>query len=163
MEMGRVAGAYGVRGWVKVVPGAGASQGLSTAKEWWIGERPYEVAARMQGAAVVAQLSGVNTREAALALQGAGVSVRREALPELEDGHYYHADLLGLEVLNERGESLGTVKRLFTNGAQDVMEVAGAGNDAGQGKLRLLPWVPAVVKEVDLAEGKIRVEWGADW
>jgi ribosomal 30S subunit maturation factor RimM len=53
------------------------------------------------------------------------------------------------------------VKRLFTNGAHDVVEVAGAGREAG--KLRLLPWVPAVVKEVDLAEGRIYVRWGADW
>ena len=51
---------------------------------------------------------------------------------------------------------LGTVKRLFTNGAQDVMEVAGEAT-------RLLPWVPAVVKKVDLAERTIHVEWGADW
>lgn len=161
--MGRVAGAYGVRGWVKVAPGGGASRELAKAKEWWIGERSYEVAARVHGAVVVARLAGVNTREAALSLQGAAVSLGREALAALEDGHYYHADLLGLEVLNERGESLGTVKRLFTNGAQDVMEVAAGASAAGKGRLRLLPWVAAVVKEVDLAEGKIRVEWGADW
>lgn len=144
-----------------MTPGGGARQGLAEAKRWWIGERGYDVVARVHGATVVAQLSGVNTREEALALKGSTVSVPREALAKLEEGHYYHADLLGLEVLNEQDARLGTVKRLFTNGAQDVMEVAGVGKEAG--KLRLLPWVAAVVKEVDLAGGRIYVRWGADW
>ncbi len=155
--MGRVAGSYGLRGWVKVAPGGGVNQALADAKEWWIGDKAYKVVAKVHGATVVAQLSGVHTREEALALKGSKVSVRREALAEPGEGHYYHADLLGLEVVNGQGEVLGVVKRLFTNGAQDVMEVA------GNGKTRLLPWVPAVVTDVDLAEKKVHVDWGADW
>jgi 16S rRNA processing protein RimM len=154
--MGRVAGSYGVRGWVKVAPGGGAAKGLAEAKEWWIGDKAYKVVARVHGSTVVAQLSGVHTREEALALKGSKVSVRREALADPGAGHFYLADLLGLEVVNEQGEVLGTVQRLFSNGAQDVMELSGA-------KERLLPWVPTVVKSVDLAERRIVVEWGADW
>lgn len=154
--MGRVAGNYGVRGSVKVVPGGGAATGLAEAKEWWIGGRPYKVVARLHGATVVAQVEGISTREEALKLKGSTVSVEREALADPGEGHYYHADLIGLEVVNERGERLGTVKRLFTNGAQDVVELSGD-------RERLLPWVPAVVKKVDLANRRIEVEWGADW
>jgi 16S rRNA processing protein RimM len=159
--MGRVAGSYGLRGWVKVAPGGGASQGLADAKEWWIGDKAYRVVAKVHGGSVVAQLSGVHTREEALVLKGSTVSVRREALTDPGEGHYYHADLLGLEVVNGQGEVLGVIKRLFTNGAQDVMEISGVGKDTG--KLRLLPWVAVVVKDVDLAEKRILVEWGADW
>ena len=154
--MGRVAGSYGVRGWVKVAPGGGATRGLVEAKEWWIGDRAYKVVARVHGATVIAQLSGVHTREEALVLKGSKVSVQREQMGDPGEGHYYHADLVGLEVVNEQGEVLGEVKRLFTNGAQDVMELSGK-------KERLIPWVPAVVKKVDLAERRIVVEWGADW
>ena len=155
--MGRVAGSYGVRGWVKVAPGGGVAATLAEARKWWIGERPFEVAeARVHGATVVAKLAGVDTREQALALKGGRVSVERSALPVPEEGHYYLADLVGLEVVNQQGAALGVVKKLFTNGAQDVMEVAGD-------RTRLLPWVPAVVKSVDLAARKILVEWGADW
>jgi 16S rRNA processing protein RimM len=161
IEMGHVAGSYGLRGWVKVAPGGGASQGLADAKEWWIGDKAYKVVAKVHGATVVAQISGVHTREEALALKGSKVSVRRESLAAPGEGHYYHADLLGLEVVNGQGEVLGVVKRLFTNGAQDVMEVSGVGRDAG--KLRLLPWVSVVVKNVDLTEKRILVEWEADW
>jgi 16S rRNA processing protein RimM len=155
--MGRVAGSYGLRGSVKVVPGGGAAEGLAEAKEWWIGGKPYRVVAKVHGSTVVAALSGVATREEALALKGSVVSISREKLSDPGEGRYYLTDLIGLEVVNEQGEVLGTVKRLFTNGAQDVMEVNGGG------KSRLLPWVPTVVKEVDLENRKIHVEWGADW
>jgi 16S rRNA processing protein RimM len=154
--MGRVAGSYGVRGWVKVAPGGGAQEGLAAAKEWWIGDKAYKVIAKAHGATVVAQVNGVTTREEALTLKGLAVSVRREALADPGEGHYYHADLLGLEVVNGQGEVLGTVKRLFSNGAQDVMELTGD-------RPRLLPWVPSVVKQVDLAKRRIDVEWGLDW
>ena len=155
--MGRVAGAYGVRGWLTLAPEGGVQETLARSAEWWVGGHPYRVLeARAHGATVVGSVQGIDTREQALALKGSTVCVRREALPELEPGHYYLADLVGLEVVNEQGEPLGVVKRLFSNGAQDVMEVAGS-------VTRLLPWVPAVVKQVDLAERRIRVEWGADW
>jgi 16S rRNA processing protein RimM len=157
--MGRVADAYGVRGWVKVAPASGAAQTLPGCGEWWIGDRSYFVEkAKRHGATVVAKLSGLETREQALALKGEVVAVVREALPEPEAGRFYLADLVGLEVVNELGESLGVVQRLFSNGAHDVMELAGCGKAT-----RLLPWVPAVVKKVDLAARRIEVEWGADW
>src|SRR3954471_2750968 len=139
--MGHVAGSYGIRGWVKVVPGGGAAEGLAAAREWWVGDKPYKVVAKVHGATVVAQLNGVATREQALKLKGSAVSVKREALADPGKGHYYHADLMGLEVVNEQGEVLGTIERMFTNGRQDVMELSGE-------KKRLLPWVPTVVKKV---------------
>jgi 16S rRNA processing protein RimM len=155
--MGRVAGAYGVRGWLKVAPGGGVLDTLAGAAEWWIGARPYAVAeAKVHGATVVARLEGLANREQALALKGQEVCVRREALPPPGEGHYYLDDLVGLEVVNEQGERLGVVKRIFSNGAQDVMEVTGE-------RTHLMPWVPSVVKDVDLTARRIVVEWGADW
>jgi 16S rRNA processing protein RimM len=156
--MGRVAGSYGVRGWMKVAPGGGALEALAAAREWWIGASAYRVdEAKAHSGTVVAKLAGIASREQALALKGSAVFVRREALPEPEEGRYYLADLVGLEVANEKGETLGRVKRFFSNGPQDVMEVE-------QGtRQRLMPWVPAVVKEVDLAAGRIVVDWQSDW
>lgn len=155
--MGRVAGSYGVRGWVKVAPEQGSQRDLAGAREWWIGEQACEVAAaRVHGASVVGKLAGIETREQALALKGRTVAVPREALPEPEQGRFYLADLLGLEVLNEQGVALGVVVRTYSNGAHDVIEVAGD-------RTRLIPWVAAVVKQVDLQQGQVRVAWGADW
>jgi len=156
--MGRIADSYGVRGWVKAAPDAGAATGLAKAPEWSIDGCAYKVVqARVHGATVVAKLEGLESREQALALKGKRVSVQREALPDPGEGHYYLADLVGLEVVNEQGEVLGRIARMFSSGAQDVMELG----EAGKG--RLLPWVPAVVKDVDLERGRVTVEWGADW
>lgn len=155
--MGRVAGSYGVRGWVKVAPDTGSHEGLAGAKEWWVGADAYEVgAARVHGSTVVGKLAGIETREQAVALKGQAVAVRREMLPEPEEGKYYLADLVGLEVVNERGAALGVVTRTYSNGAHDVIEVAGD-------RTRLIPWVAAVVKDVNLPAKQIHVEWGADW
>jgi 16S rRNA processing protein RimM len=152
--MGRIAGSYGVRGWVRVDAPEAALAGCRT---WWIGDRSYVVEqVKEHSGTLLAQLEGLGSREAALKLKGSKVFVQREALPEPEAGHYYLADLVGLEVLNERGEALGVVKRWLFNGAQDVMEVAGE-------RTHLVPWIPTVVRKVDLQQKRIEVEWGADW
>jgi 16S rRNA processing protein RimM len=152
--MGRVAGSYGVRGWIKV---DAPEQALAACGKWSIGGSEYPVEqVKEHSGRLLAKLAGLESREAALKLKGSTVYVRREALPEPEAGHYYLADLVGLEVLNERGEALGVVKRWVFNGAQDVMEVAGD-------KTRLIPWIESVVRQVDLGKRQIYIEWGADW
>jgi 16S rRNA processing protein RimM len=157
--MGRVAGSYGVRGWIKVdAPQDAVRDALRACAKWSIGGSEYSVEqAKEHSGTLLAKLAGLESREAALKLKGSTVYVRREAMPEPSKGHYYLADLVGLEVVNEHGVVLGAVKRWMFNGAQDVMEVA------GEGKVRLLPWIPEVVRDVDLAKRQIHVEWGADW
>lgn len=152
--MGRVAGSYGVRGWVRVEQ---AQDALAKCGRWSIGGDEYAVeAVKEHSGTLLAKLGGVDSREAARGLKGSKVYVRREAMPEPGAGHYYLADLVGLEVLNERGEALGVVRRWMFNGAQDVMEVAGE-------RMRLIPWTAEVVERVDLATKQIRIRWGADW
>ena len=152
--MGRIAGSYGVRGWLRVEAPEAA---LADCRTWWIGGERYAVEqVKEHSGALLAQLGGLQNREAALKLKGSKVFVPREALPKAQEGHYYLADLVGLEVVNERGEALGVVKRWIFNGAQDVMEVAGD-------RTHLVPWIPAVVRKVDLLQKRIEVEWGADW
>ena len=152
--MGRVAGSYGVRGWIKVEQ---AQEALAACSRWSIGGTEYPVEqVKEHSGTLLAQLAGLESREAALKLKGSTVYVRREALPEPEAGHYYLADLVGLEVVNGEGIVLGVVTRWLFNGAQDVMEVAGK-------RTQLVPWVASVVQGVDLEERRIRVEWGAEW
>jgi len=152
--MGRVAGSYGVRGWIKV---EAPQQALSRCRKWSIGgaEFPVEQVKEHSGT-LLAKLAGLESREAALKLKGSTVYVRRESLPEPEAGHYYLADLVGLEVVNGQGVVLGVVKRWLFNGAQDVMEVAGE-------RTQLIPWIASVVRDVDLPRRQIQVEWEADW
>ena len=152
--MGRVAGSYGVRGWIRV---EAPEEGLADCRSWWIGATEYPVAeTKEHSGALLAKLAGVGSPEAARKLKGSKVLVPRDALPEAEAGHYYLADLVGLEVVNEQGLVLGTVRRWMFNGAQDVMEVAGE-------RTRWVLWIPSVVRKVDLRKKQIEVEWGADW
>ncbi len=124
---------------------------------WWLGGREYMVEeAKVHGASVLAKLAGVGVREEALKLKGAGIAVPREAFAAPEEGQYYYADLVGLDVVNVAGERLGQVAALTSNGAHDVMEVSGE-------RKRLLPWIPQVVKKVDLAARRIDVDWETDW
>ena len=154
IELGRVAGSYGVHGWIRVEP---YSETLAAQRIWRIGGIRYPVEeAKAHSGTLLAKLGGLGNREQALQLKGLGVAVLREALPELAEGTYYWADLEGLEVVNAEGKVLGVVNKMFWNGAHDVMEVAGD-------RERLIPWVPAVVTNVDLAARAVRVEWGADW
>jgi len=80
------------------------------------------------------------------------------ALPPAAKNEYYWADLIGLDVVNGRDERLGAVKELIESAASDVLVVA-----ADDGTERLLPFVSAVVLDVDVAAKRIRVEWEADW
>ena len=152
--MGRVAGSYGVRGWLRV---DSPQAGLEACGKWWIGGGEYAVeSTKEHSGTLLAKLAGLENREAALKLKGSTVAVTRESLPKAQAGHYYLADLVGLEVVNERGESLGTIRRWMFNGAQDVMEVGGE-------RTRLIPWTASVVRKVDLPKRQVQVEWGADW
>lgn len=156
--MGRVAGAYGVRGWIRVK--VDDPEDLSGQAQWWVGgvERSVEQAKPHAGA-LLAKLAGIDDRGQAQALSGAAVELPQSALPALEPGQFYWAELVGLEVVNASGVVLGRVKALFSNGAHDVMELEARDGGAG----RLLPWVPSVVNAVDLERGRIEVQWGADW
>ena len=152
--MGRVAGAYGVRGWIKV---EAVQQALPKCGTWSIGGSEYRVEqVKAHSGTLLAKLAGLERREVAAKLKGTKVYVRREALPEPEAGHYYLADLVGLEVVNEQGVPLGVVQRWLFNGAQDVMEVRGD-------RTRLIPWVASVVRDVDLGRRRIHIVWAADW
>jgi 16S rRNA processing protein RimM len=133
IELGRAAGSYGVRGWIRV---SGDRASLAALETWWLdgGERRVEQT-KMHSSWLLAKLDGIETREQALALKGKGICVPRAALPEPAEGIYYWADLVGLEVVNRQGLVLGVVKGMISSGAQDVMELTGA-----QGA-RLLPWV----------------------
>ena len=144
-----------MRGWIKV---GGEREALAKLQAWWLdGAQRRVEQTKMHAAWLLAKLGGIETREQAEALKGKAVLAPRAALPETAEGIYYWADLVGLEVVNAQGVVLGVVKGMISSGAQDVMELAGANGT------RLLPWVGAVVKQVDLDAGRIEVEWGADW
>ena len=159
--LGRVSGLYGVKGWVKVFSYTDPREAileysdclLSIGGEWL----PARIAeGRKHGKSIIARLDDTEDRDAAKELIGAEIAVQREALPEIESGQYYWADLEGLTVVHRDGRMLGKVAYLMATGTHDVMVVRGE-------QETLIPFVPErFVLEVNLAESKIRVDWEWD-
>jgi 16S rRNA processing protein RimM len=160
--MGRVAAPFGVKGWVKIVHFTESPGALAAYRRVWVGrsggwEEVAVAETAVHGASLVARLAGCEDRDAAARLRGSELAVSREALPEAGPDEYYWADLVGLDVVNTSGESLGKVANLFSTGANDVMRV-------GEGKAeRLLPFIPEVIRRVDLDARRLEVDWGLDW
>lgn len=160
--MGYVCGAFGVRGAIKVHAETEYADSLFDYPVWWLGKdgdwKSYSFeGGQVQPKALVAELAGVNDRDAAEALRGRQVAVPRSELPAAEEGEYYWTDLIGLQVENLQGESFGSVTELMETGANDVLVVDDAETR------RLIPFVDAVVTEVDLDARRIVVDWGADY
>jgi 16S rRNA processing protein RimM len=172
-ELGRIAGAWGVRGWLKVQPHAADPRALLEAPTWII-EAPEAdsppggagppvvlaiVQARRHADAVIAQVQGLADRAAAQSLRGRRVSVSRAAFPRTRDDEYYWVDLIGLQVVNREGTLLGRIDGLVDTGAHAVLRVRPP-DATGE---RLIPFVSAYVDDVDLDARTVRVDWGLDY
>ena len=160
--MGRILAPFGVKGWVKVETYSESPESLAGRSRWWIGRdgdwrEATVVQTERHGVRLVARFEGCDSPEAATAFRGLDVAVPRESLPPTRANEFYQDDLIGLEVRNMDDERLGTVAGLFSNGAPDVMRLAG---DEGE---RLLPFTVQVVRNVDIGAGRILVDWGKDW
>ena len=133
VELGRVVGVFGVRGWIRLRSHTVPPEGILRYRRWHIGGREWQVVeGRAQGETVVAGLKGLEDRDAALALRGSTVEVARSALPKAKKGEFYWTDVLGSEVVSTRGAVLGTLDSVTSNGAQDVMVVAGSVNGSSR-------------------------------
>lgn len=159
--MGRIAAPHGVKGWIKVEPMTADIRSLLDYRTWWISDaggwqEHGLVDGRAQSGRLVVKLQGCDDRDAAAALKGQTVAVPREALPAARSTEYYWADLVGLRVVNAVEEDLGRVVAVMQTGANDVLV-------ADNGRERLIPFIETVIREVDLAAGLIRVDWGADY
>jgi 16S rRNA processing protein RimM len=160
--VGRVLDAWGLKGGLKIQPYSEDARALLETREWWLGdpgaERDFEVfESRMHGQTVTVRLVGVTDRELAERFKGQPVSVPRTRFPGLDGSEYYWVDLIGLRVSNPAGDDLGEVSGLMENGAHQILEVA------KDGLVRLIPFVAAVVLDVDLKGRRVTVDWQLDY
>jgi 16S rRNA processing protein RimM len=165
--VGHVTGAFGIQGWVRIKPYSADADALLHAKTWWLDKPELRdvdmMQAKIHGEDVVAQLMGVADRNAAEALKGAVVQIRRSHFPPLSNDEFYWIDLIGLAVENLQGESLGTVSDLMDNGAHPILRVAAPAPGAEKTRELLIPFVDQFVKTVDQTARKITVDWGLDY
>jgi 16S rRNA processing protein RimM len=173
IEVGRVADAWGIKGWFKVLPYSADPEALFSSKRWFLlpaekGLKTFTGTGRLaikeakeHSDSVVASAHDVDDRTAAEALRGARIFISRSSFPTASPDEYYWVDLIGLEVLNRQDEVLGTVRELLSTGPQTVLVM----DYLLDGKLqeRMIPFVAAYVDDVDLQARRIRVDWQTDY
>ncbi len=165
VEVGRIADAYGLGGWVKIAPHEAAPGSvLRTALSCWlvtgIGAQPRRrliTQQRLQGVALVAQIDGCADRDAALALKGSAVFLSRADFPATAPDEYYWVDLIGCAVVSADGTAFGTVAAVEDFGADPVLRVVDAALET------LIPFVAAHVVSVELESRRIVVDWQRDY
>jgi 16S rRNA processing protein RimM len=173
IEVGRIADAWGIKGWFKVLPHSADPQALFSSKRWYLlpsdrGPKAFDGAvllrvreAKEHSDTVVARADGIEDRSGAEALRGARVFVARSSFPTAGDDEYYWVDLIGLDVVNREGVALGTVRELLSTGPQTVLVLAHEAD--GKPQERMIPFVSAFVDKVDLAGRTITVDWQPDY
>jgi 16S rRNA processing protein RimM len=173
IEVGRIADAWGIKGWFKVLSHSADPEALFSSKRWYL--QPAEKGlktfsgtlllrireARDHSGTVVATAQEVDDRDAAEALRGARVFVPRSSFPTANSDEYYWVDLIGLPVVNREGVELGTVKELLATGPQTVLVLEY--QEEGKPLERMIPFVSAFVDTVDVAGKRITVDWQPDY
>ena len=154
--LGHIAGAHGIRGevliktYTEAPENVGAYGPLSDES----GARTFNLkSARTTPKGVVAQLQGVDDRNAAEALKGIALYIERERLPAAAAGEFYHADLIGLAAVDSDGKPVGEIVAVQNYGAGDLLEI----RLAGASKTELVPFTDAAVPEVDIAARRVVV------
>ena len=160
--LGRVTGPFGVKGWLKVESFTDPPAQILDFPRWRAeasGRAARELGpaeSRPHGKVFVVRFEGIDDRDAAVALGKPELWVEREELPTLEPGQHYRADLVGLEVVNQEGVSLGRVDHFVDLPANAVMVVVGE-------RERWLPVGRGQLLRVDAAKRRITVDWDAEF
>ena len=181
VEVGRIADAWGIKGFFKVIPYSASPEALFSSKRWYVlppEPRPGVVlkskdalftgcqllkvrSAKEHSDTVVVQADGVDDRTTAELLRGVRIFVARSSFPTAAKDEFYWVDLLGLAVVNREGVSLGTVKDLISTGPQTVIVIEA--DMQGKKVETLIPFVAAYVDDVSLADKRITVDWQLDY
>lgn len=168
VPVGRVGSAYGIKGWVKVTSFTDPAENVFAYAPWVLrdsqgnrGDIAIELLeSKQHGKGWIAKLDGVTDRNSAEELKGLQIIVDRSRLPEPASGHYYWADLEGLQVQDSNGQVLGHIDHLLETGSADVMVIVNDQAAGGENTRCLIPFIPGdTVTAVDLEAGSLRVNW----
>jgi 16S rRNA processing protein RimM len=179
IEVGRIADAWGVKGFFKVIPYSASPEALFSSKRWYllppepragVAAKPLAFSgcqlmkirsAKEHSDTIVVQADGCDDRSTAELLRSARIFIARSSFPTAAKDEFYWVDLMGLAVVNREGTSLGVVQDLISTGPQTVMVIQG---QIGDKKVEtLIPFVSVYVDDVSLADKRITVDWQPDY
>ena len=177
IQVGRIADAWGLKGWFKVLPHSADPEALFSSKRWYL--QPTERGkatfagtqlmrireAKVHSDTVVAVAHDMEDRDIAEALKGSRIFIPRSSFPTPELDSYYWVDLLGLNVVNREGIALGIVKDLMATGPQTVLviEFTEFVESIEKTQERMIPFVAHFVDDVNLSKKRITVDWQPDY
>ncbi|KTC87175.1 ribosome maturation factor RimM [Legionella cincinnatiensis] len=115
------------------------------------------IRAEVQNKSIIAQIEGYHERELVAHLTNIEIAVHQDQLEQLKPGEYYWHQLIGMSVINQQGESFGTVTEIIPTGANDVLVVEG-------NKRHLIPYLPGqFILDIDPNQKLITVNWDVDF
>jgi 16S rRNA processing protein RimM len=173
IEVGRIANAWGIKGWFKAFPHSADPEALFSSKSWYLlpaekGPKTFSGPGclvisdiKQHADTVVASAQGVEDRNGAEALRGARIFIARSSFPMPGEDEYYWVDLIGLNVVNREGIALGVVRELLATGLQTVLVLSF--QHEGKSMERMIPFVAVYIDRVDLATRRIAVDWQPDY
>lgn len=173
IEVGRIQDAWGIKGWFKILPYSADPEALFSAHRWYVlpAEKGVKTFAgvgalkitevKVHSDTVVACAHDVVDRTAADALRGARIFISKANFPAAKKDEYYWVDLIGLDVVNREGQSLGQVRELLSTGPQTVLVIDEVLPE--QTVQRMIPFVAVYIDDVSLAERRILVDWQPDY
>ena len=162
VTLAAIIGAHGVAGEVRLKLFGEGAQTLSAHKSFNDGALTL-IKVRDDGkGGAIARLAESTSRGDAEKLRGTALTVPRDALPPLAEGEFYHADLLGLPVVTDTGESVGTVLAVENFGATDIIEITRAPVPEKGPKTFMVPMIPTAVIEWDQAKLVIGAAFAED-
>ena len=160
--MARVAGAFGIKGWLKLHTFTESPDGLDGYASWLLkGSKGWEefeledFAVNAKGA--VAKLKGCDDRSTAENFTKREIGIPRAALEDAGEGKVFWIDLIGCDVVSVAGDKLGKIETLLETGANDVLVVKRGTEEI------LIPYVDEVILKVDREAKLITVEWTQDF
>jgi 16S rRNA processing protein RimM len=166
--LGRIVGAFGIGGWVKVESFTEPPQNILRYPVWQLvlkgqSQARKHLEGRMTAKGVQVRIEGVADRTDAELWRGADIGVARSELPTLKAGEYYWDDLIGLQARSPNGEVLGNIVDIRATPAHPVLLVRGAAVEAGKPVEYWVPLAPQYLKSVDLEQRTATLEWYRDW
>ena len=160
---GTIAGLYGVKGWLKIMSYTRPAEQLLQYSPWQVEhgtdqQKEFKVReGKVHGKGLIVALEGITDRDSAALLAGADIYIKRSQLQVLPEHEFYQIDLLNMQVINQQGRLLGSVKEILETGANEVLVVEGQ-------ERHLIPWVwDRYITRVDMNTGMIHVDWDPEW
>lgn len=140
IALAAVAGAHGVNGELRLKLFSDSANSMSIHETVYVGGVVRRILSLRDGGKIaVARFEGISDRSSAEMLRGTLVEVDRTALPPLEEGEFYYADLIGLVAVDQQGKQIGKVVAVENFGAGDLLEI-----ETQQGKRQLISFEPGI-------------------